>query len=564
MKFQKINILFETTFWNKLLYQKINFYKLSEKIHKITGFLNNNSIILNENSFENKENLKYTKINGYIQITNTIKNFKEINKNNLISNIAKKIVNKKNSEIITFILLVYIDVKKQSFLYWNGIPTFKNKVNYELIDNNINLSFNLNNILNIYQKSKNIIIPFNIDNLKKQNILILSKYEINNQVLKNLSFLMFKYKINLLDILFINNSKKIIRLKIPDITKDIVVYGWNKNRNKFIPKYYKLESQEDISNLNLKLMLWRMLNNININKLKSQKCLLIGAGTLGCNVARSLISWGIENITFIDSGTVSSTNPLRQSLYTFKDIGKNKAIVASKKLKEISPNINSIGYNINVPMPGHLSDNNTFSIIETIEFLVKNHDVIYILTDSRESRWLPILLSKIYNKILINVALGFNTFVIGRINNSLGCYFCNDVVVPRNSSINKTLDQQCSITRPAVSNIASSLSVELLIALLHSKDLIETKPDDYKQNINNSELGLIPHQIRGNISNMKFQLPISKPYEYCSCCSVKIINEYKKNKQNFLIKVLNNPEYLEEISGLNKLYNDTNNINYDF
>ena len=61
---------------------------------------------------------------------------------------------------------------------------------------------------------------------------------------------------------------------------------------------------------------------------------------------------------------------------------------------------------------------------------------------------------------------------------------------------------------------------------------------------------------------MKFQLPISN-YEYCSCCSVKIINEYKKDKQN-LIKVLNNPEYLEEISGLNKLYNDTNNINYDF
>ena len=63
---------------------------------------------------------------------------------------------------------------------------------------------------------------------------------------------------------------------------------------------------------------------------------------------------------------------------------------------------------------------------------------------------------------------------------------------------------------------------------------------------------------------MKFQLPISKPYEYCSCCSNKIIEEYKKNNKQFIIKVLNNPEYLEEISGLKQLYDNTNQIKYDF
>lgn len=43
--------------------------------------------------------------------------------------------------------------------------------------------------------------------------------------------------------------------------------------------------------------------------LKEQKILLLGSGTLGCNVARVLIGWGCSNITFVDNGTVSFSNP---------------------------------------------------------------------------------------------------------------------------------------------------------------------------------------------------------------------------------------------------------------
>ena len=51
MKFQKLNLTIQTNFWKKLLFQKINNYKLNEDIHKINGFLQNTSIILNSNSF---------------------------------------------------------------------------------------------------------------------------------------------------------------------------------------------------------------------------------------------------------------------------------------------------------------------------------------------------------------------------------------------------------------------------------------------------------------------------------------------------------------------------------
>jgi ubiquitin-like modifier-activating enzyme ATG7 len=242
--------------------------------------------------------------------------------------------------------------------------------------------------------------------------------------------------------------------------------------------------------------------------------------------------------------------------------------------------------------------------VELLSSLMASHDVTFLLTDTRESRWLPTLIAAANDTLLINSALGMDTYLIQRhggaplnasttttastadtsatttianrvaaVNNAasgitttdssasdatatdssdskesvlqrtadstttatsagaaasaaaavsktdnssnssssnssyssrLGCYFCSDVVAPENSQLNRTLDHQCTVTRPGLAPIAAALAVELMVAVLHHP-LQHHAPAD--SNLTGSEavssdassskpLGLVPHQVR--------------------------------------------------------------------
>jgi len=364
------------------------------------------------------------------------------------------------------------------------------------------------------------------------------------------------------------------------------VVGWELNaRAKPGPRSVNLKPLLDpthlaiqAADLNLKLMKWRMIPNLNVDLLQSSKVLLIGAGTLGCNVARVLLGWGIRHFKIVDYGKVSYSNPVRQSLFTLEDChadggsGRPKAAAAAEALKTIAADVHSEGISISVPMPGHPeSEESIRNSVELLDKLVQDADVVFLLTDTRESRWLPTVMAAAHDKMLINAALGLDSWLVMRHGGGFatdskeaprhGCYFCSDVVAPENSTKNRTLDQQCTVTRPGLALIAGSMASEVMVSMLHHpagvnapapSSMSSNFSPTVAQNDAASPLGLIPHQIRGSLVSYTMMTPTVPAFKHCTGCSKGVVDEYLKDKIGVVLKCCQttSSSYLEDIAGL--------------
>jgi ubiquitin-like modifier-activating enzyme ATG7 len=92
-------------------------------------------------------------------------------------------------------------------------------------------------------------------------------------------------------------------------------------------------------------MRWRIMPSLNLEKIAQTKCLLLGAGTLGCYVARMLMAWGVRDIGLVDKGKVGFSNPVRQPLFEFEHClngGIPKAAAAAQSMRSIFPGVVTI------------------------------------------------------------------------------------------------------------------------------------------------------------------------------------------------------------------------------
>ncbi|CAL8093061.1 unnamed protein product [Orchesella dallaii] len=575
------------------------------------------------------------KVPGVLINTNTAEQFKQVDKNDLMVSMGSALIGKlwsedglkeitQNPSILgSFYLLTYADLKKYKFIYWFGFPavtsiSVEKQGPYEPL---LEYFKNVTQVESVFSNSKEVLSAgffivnktatgqeISVKSLEAldepgnnvENVIFgfvdPSSFKDPGWILRNyVAFIVRKLKLvsGTVITMMAHRPRRAsqlaksyvfrVKLNFEDGFEANPKYiGWERNaKGAFGPRQVDLQMSmnpeklaESSVDLNLKLMKWRLFPDFNLEAMHQTKCLILGAGTLGCNVARCIMGWGIRNIVFVDNGKVSYSNPARQSLYNFQDCidgGKDKSQAAAENLKSIFPGMITRHQQIMIPMPGHPTSESTLNEVrKDYDALVKEVqecDVMFLLLDTRESRWLPTVLGQKYGKIVINAALGFDSYLVMRhgsgsvnansdISKNLGCYFCTDVVAPGDSTRDRTLDQQCTVTRPGVSMIAGALAVEMMAALLHHPERNRAKASNSEPDTC-SPLGIIPHSIRGFLSSGQTIMPSFQPFDKCTACSEKIIQEYDSRGFEFVLDVLNEPaDYLEKLTGLNLLKDD--------
>ncbi|KAG2499228.1 hypothetical protein HYH03_002807 [Edaphochlamys debaryana] len=395
--------------------------------------------------------------------------------------------------------------------------------------------------------------------------------------------------------------------------------GWEANeQGRLLPRFMDLgphlrpEAQaEQAVDLNLRLMRWRAVPGLDVGRLAGARCLLLGAGTLGCAVARTLQGWGVRHITLVDSGRVAYSNPVRQSLYTFEDClggGRPKAAAAAEALRRVFPSAMTEGLELTIPMPGHPpggpeEEARLKESASRLDALVASHDAVFLLTDTREARWLPALLAAAHGRLAITAAVGFDSFLVMRHGappeaanappstlpipgpptptpstppppsttpsttptttssstatpRRLGCYFCNDVVAPANSTRDRSQDQQCTVARPGLAPLAGALAAEMLAAAVADPRGVGAPPPSVAEHETGPAppLGPVPHMLRGQLASWSQTAMEGWAFPQCTACSAAVVQAYRARGWELIREALADPSSLEALTGLAELH----------
>jgi adenylyltransferase/sulfurtransferase len=111
-----------------------------------------------------------------------------------------------------------------------------------------------------------------------------------------------------------------------------------------------------------------------MEKLRSAKVCVVGAGGIGNPVTTQLAGMGVGKIRIVDRDVIEVTNLHRQHLYTDEDIGRVKVEAAAERLRKMNPGVEI------EPVPTSVTK-------YTAESIVKGFDVVIDALDSIDARY---------------------------------------------------------------------------------------------------------------------------------------------------------------------------------
>jgi bacteriocin biosynthesis cyclodehydratase domain-containing protein len=111
-----------------------------------------------------------------------------------------------------------------------------------------------------------------------------------------------------------------------------------------------------------------------MEKLRSAKVCVVGAGGIGNPVITQLVAMGVGKLRIIDRDVIEVTNLHRQHLYTDDDIGRVKVEAAAERLRKLNPGIEI------EPVPTSVTK-------FTAEGIVKGFDIVIDALDSVDARY---------------------------------------------------------------------------------------------------------------------------------------------------------------------------------
>tara|TARA_B100001250_G_C19785198_1_gene783813 strand:- start:559 stop:1314 length:756 start_codon:yes stop_codon:yes gene_type:complete len=159
-------------------------------------------------------------------------------------------------------------------------------------------------------------------------------------------------------------------------------------------------------------ILMKDIGGVGQKKLNKAKVLVIGLGGIGSASIQYLAGAGIGNIGIADSDTVALSNLQRQTIYSFKDIGKKKVEIASKFVSNLNQDVTIEKYDFFVNNPKSAE-------------VISKYDLILDGTDNVKSR-VEINKACIYHKkpLIFGGVSGWEGAVSFLLKDEGPCYEC--------------------------------------------------------------------------------------------------------------------------------------------